>query len=508
MCNDYENGLIVNNIAVFGTASDVGKSVIATALCRIFRNAGVDVAPFKAQNMSNNSGVTPDGLEIGRAQVAQAEAARVVPSADMNPVLLKPNTDIGAQVVLQGRAVANRSAREYFGDTSRWREAAFESLRRLDAKHEMLVLEGAGSCAEMNLYERDFVNFKSAREADAAVILVADIDRGGVFAQVVGTMALLPEEDRARVAGVIVNRFRGDASLFLDGIRILEERSGVPVLGVVPYFRGFSIAAEDAVPLQSVVDPVGVPDSRKISIAVLYFPHISNFTDLSVFDHEERVEVHYLHRPRSLDGYQALVLPGSKNVRGDLHWLTDKGWATRIAAFRETGGVVVGICGGYQMLGRMVADPHGVEGEPGEDEGLGLLDVETELLREKTLCNASGVTCSGGLAVHGYEIHMGETRLCEGVDPFLKVDLRNNVEVSALDGAKSVDGKVFGTYFHGVFDGAVFREWFLKSLDAGYVPAAEPYDREQAYDLLADHVAEYLDMELLLSIAGHSEAVE
>ena len=226
----------MRNLAVFGTASDVGKSIVATALCRIFSNAGLDVAPFKAQNMSNNSGVTPDGLEIGRAQIVQAEAARVIPTADMNPVLLKPNTDTGAQVVLKGKAVANRSARDYFGNTEIWAEEAFDSLAKLRSRHELLVIEGAGSCAEMNLYERDFVNFRTAKQADAVVVLVADIDRGGVFAQVAGTLSVIPPEDKAFVKGVIVNRFRGDATLFDDGIRIIEELAGIPVLGVIPYF--------------------------------------------------------------------------------------------------------------------------------------------------------------------------------------------------------------------------------------------------------------------------------
>ena len=226
----------MRNLAVFGTASDVGKSIVATALCRIFSNAGLDVAPFKAQNMSNNSGVTPDGLEIGRAQIVQAEAARVIPTADMNPVLLKPNTDTGAQVVLKGKAVANRSARDYFGNTEIWAEEAFDSLAKLRSRHELLVIEGAGSCAEMNLYERDFVNFRTAKQADAVVVLVADIDRGGVFAQVAGTLSVIPPEDKAFVKGVIVNRFRGDATLFDDGIRIIEELAGIPVLCVLPYF--------------------------------------------------------------------------------------------------------------------------------------------------------------------------------------------------------------------------------------------------------------------------------
>ncbi|ACF46295.1 cobyric acid synthase CobQ [Prosthecochloris aestuarii DSM 271] len=490
----------MKNLAVFGTASDVGKSVIATALCRIFSNEGIDVAPFKAQNMSNNSGVTPDGFEIGRAQVVQAEAARVVPTADMNPVLLKPNTDTGAQVVLQGKAVANRSARDYFGNTRPWAEAAFESLRRLQAAHDMLVIEGAGSCAEMNLYDRDFVNFKTAEAADAPVILVADIDRGGVFAQVIGTVSVLPPEAKARISGVLVNRFRGDISLFEDGVRFLEEHSGIPVLGVVPFFRGFSIDSEDAVPLQTIVDPSGSPDPGKISIAVIYFPHISNFTDFAVLEREEGVELHYLHHAKALDGYQAVILPGSKNVRGDIEWLRQQGWESRLEDFRRNGGVIAGICGGYQMLGRSIADPYGVEGVPGRTAGLDLLPVETVLQQEKTLCNARGVMSGNGYSVHGYEIHMGETSCHGDALPLFDVTTRNGIAVSARDGVMTSDTKVFGTYFHGVFDAPLFRHWFFRQLSASYTPSERTEDRDEDYNRLARHVAAHLDLDKLYRI--------
>lgn len=492
----------MRSLAIFGTASDVGKSVVATALCRIFRNAGIDVAPFKAQNMSNNSGVTPGGFEIGRAQIVQAEAARVVPAADMNPVLLKPNTDTGAQVVLQGKAVVNRSAREYFGDTRPWAAAAFESLERLRSKHELLVIEGAGSCAEMNLYKRDFVNFRTAREADAPVVLVADIDRGGVFAQVVGTLAVLPEEDRKRVAGVIVNRFRGDASLFGEGIRIIEERAGIPVLGLIPYFRNISIDAEDAVPLQTIVDPAGSPDTEKISIAVIYFPHISNFTDFAVFDRDEQVEVHYRHYPKNLDGYQAVILPGSKNVRGDLDWTFAMGWDKRLTEYRENGGIIVGICGGYQMLGNTIADPYGIEGAAGKSRGLGFLDIDTVLEKEKKLYNTEGCLDGGAVRVQGYEIHMGETRRTGEGLPLFQVLSRNNAPADGDDGLMSPDGTVFGTYLHGVFDSLLFRQWFLRKLDPVHADGGLLYDRDREYDRLARHCEQHLDMEAIYGIIG------
>ena len=494
----------MTNIAVLGTASDVGKSIVATALCRIFSNAGIDVAPYKAQNMSNNSGVTPDGSEIGRAQIVQAIAARVTPHADMNPVLLKPNTDTGAQVVLQGKVCADKSAREYFGDTRRWAEAAFESLDRLAAKHELLVIEGAGSCAEMNLYQRDFVNFKTARRADAAVILVADIDRGGVFAQVAGTLSVIPPEDRALVKGVIINRFRGDTSLFEDGVNMLKSMTGVPVLGVMPWVKALAIDAEDAVPLSSVVDPKQEPPSaEKIGIAAIYFPHISNFTDLAPLERDASVELHYLHRVTSLDGYKALILPGSKNVRGDLAWLDTMGWRDEIEKFRKRGGVIVGFCGGYQMLGGSIADPHGVEGAPGQSAGLGLLPVTTLIERDKVLCNSFGTLAGSACAVGGYEIHMGRTELGPGASPLIAVTERNGVASSGFDGAASADGLVMGTYFHGFFDRADVRAWFLRQLDDGYEPPAGG-SADDPFELLAAHFSENLDLDKLFEIAGLS----
>lgn len=492
----------MRNLAVFGTASDVGKSIVATALCRIFSNAGIDVAPFKAQNMSNNSGVTPDGLEIGRAQIVQAEAARVVPTADMNPVLLKPNTDTGSQVVLQGRVAANRSAREYFGDTRVWAEAAFESLAKLQDEHEMLVIEGAGSCAEMNLYKRDFVNFRTAKEADAAVVLVADIDRGGVFAQIAGTLSVVPPEDRALVKGVIVNRFRGDATLFDDGVRIIEKLAGVPVLGVIPYFRGIAIDAEDAVPLQAVVDPAVPPDHSKISIAVIYFPHISNFTDFTVLDNHDEVEVHYLHHARHLKEYQAVILPGSKNVRGDLGWMFAGGWDERLNEFRTAGGTILGICGGYQMLGEVIEDPYGLEGAAGRSAALGFLPVETVLRQKKRLFNSKGCLLQEAVKVDGYEIHMGESRLVGDGKPLLQVSVRNNLPVGDNDGAMSPDGKVMGTYFHGIFDGKGFREWFLRLLDPRFETAASLPEKDIEYDRLAEHFERHLDMEAIYRIVN------
>ena len=487
-------------LAIFGTASDVGKSIVATALCRIFSNAGIDVAPYKAQNMSNNSGVTPDGFEIGRAQIAQAEAARVVPTADMNPVLLKPNSDTGAQVVLQGKVCTTETAKGYFMDTTIWAEAARESLERLMQQHELVVIEGAGSCAEMNLYDRDFVNFRTARLSGASVILVADIDRGGVFGQVVGTLAVLPHEDRALVKGVIINRFRGDIDLFRDGVEMLQSMTGIPVLGVIPFFREFTIDAEDAVPLSAKVDPAGGPEEGKIGVAAIYFPHISNFTDLSPLEHDPAVALHYLHYPRSLKGYKALILPGSKNVRGDLAWLYSLGWEREIRAFREDGGIIMGICGGYQMLGNSIADPHGVEGPAGKTPALSLLDVETVLEQDKCLANARGTIVGTTVEPSGYEIHMGRTVVSAACTPFINVSARNNCPENDLDGAVSVDGRVMGTYFHGLFDEPAARQWFLSLADPSYRPQKHEKGRQESYELLAAHFSSHLDLKKIFTI--------
>jgi len=499
-----EHATKYRSLAVFGTASDVGKSIVATALCRIFSNAGIDVAPYKAQNMSNNSGVTSDGLEIGRAQIAQAEAARVVPTADMNPVLLKPNSDTGAQVVLQGKACGTETAKGYFRDTTLWAEAARESLDRLMQRHELVVIEGAGSCAEMNLYDRDFVNMRTAKAADAAVILVADIDRGGVFAQVVGTLAVLPPEDRALVKGVIINRFRGDIDLFRDGVTMLESMTGVPVLGVIPYFRGFVIDAEDAVPLSAKVDPAGEPEAGKIGVAVIYYPHIANFTDLSPLEHDPSVVLHYLHHPKSLKGYRALILPGSKNVRGDFEWLQKLGWEDEIRAFREQGGIIMGICGGYQILGRSIADPHGIEGEAGVTGTLGMLEIETVLDPEKCLANTVGTINGTTVEAYGYEIHNGRSSVGADCHPFISVSTRNNRQECDSDGVVSSDGKVIGTYFHGIFDEPAVKEWFLTLLEPSWKPQRAEKGHQESYELLADHFRQHLDLKTLFNLVGVS----
>ncbi|MDF7799022.1 cobyric acid synthase [Pontiellaceae bacterium B1224] len=486
-------------IAFLGTGSDVGKSIVVTAIGRIFRNMGYSVAPYKAQNMSNNSYVTLEGGEMGRAQVVQAEACGVEPHTDMNPVLLKPNTDIGAQVVLQGKAIGHALAADYFKDTSKIRESAFQSLEKQKATYDLVVIEGAGSCGEVNLRSRDFVNFETAHAADAPVILVADIDRGGVFAQLIGTLQVISETDRKRVAGFIINKFRGDPSLFDDGIHYLEKETGLPVLGLIPYYRNIEIDSEDGLPLETGIDPPELPMPGKINIACIRLPHISNFTDFNPLIRNLSVRFHYLSKPRNLDGYDALLIPGTKNVRFDLQWLKDEGWEQPIKSFH---GQILGICGGYQMLGRVIQDPLGVEGEPGDSTGFGLLDVETVLEKEKILSRSQG-ELGDGTAIDGYEIHMGRTTLGPSAAPMIMVQSRNRVAESDSDGAVSNDWKVMGSYFHGLFDFPDFRNAYLKRLSADYqedIQAAAVF-KESQYDLLARHFEKHLDMEKLKEIA-------
>lgn len=488
-------------IALLGTGSDVGKSVVASALCRIFKNRGIKVAPYKAQNMSNNSYVTLEGGEMGRAQVVQAEACGIEPHTDMNPVLLKPNTDLGAQVVLQGHAIGNALASEYFRDTRYLFKKANESLVRLREKHELVIIEGAGSCAEVNLRSRDFVNFETAHAADAPVILIADIDRGGVFAQIVGSLAVIPERDRERVAGFIINKFRGDASLFDDGIRYLEAQTGLPVLGLIPYYRHIEIDPEDGMPLETIIDPPTRPLPGKINIAALRLPHISNFTDFNPLIRDEQVSFHYLSKPRSLDGYDALIIPGTKNVRFDLLWLKGTGWEKPILDFK---GHVLGVCGGYQMLGHWVHDPHGTEGEPGSTPGFGLLDLETTIEKEKMLSRSQGMLADG-TGIDGYEIHMGKTTLGNEATPMVVVQSRNRQTVKDTDGAVSPNGKIQGSYFHGLFDFPGFRNHYLQQLNPDY-PAEDTQVaaefKQTQYDLLAEHFEQHLDIAKLFEIAG------
>lgn len=488
-------------LAVFGTGSDVGKSVMVTGLCRILQRSGIRVTPFKAQNMSNNSGVTPEGLEMGRAQIVQAEAAGIPPHVDMNPILLKPTSEVGSQLVLLGEAQGNNTATEYHRRKAQLLETAMGALTRLRNDFEAVLLEGAGSCAEVNLADHDIVNFRMAEAADAPVVLTADIHRGGVFAQLVGTLACLPKHQQDRVVGFIVNRFRGDIRLFEDGVRWIEKKTGKPVFGVIPWYEDFVIEQEDSVVVERPL-PVDGAIVKGPAVAVIRIPHISNFTDFDPLSAVEGLEIFFLERPQDLSFFQAVVLPGSKNTRFDLQWLHDRGWSPELNRFIDNGGHILGICGGYQMMGRTVDDPEGLEGPVGSTPGLGLLPVETILKAPKTTTR-TGFSW-GDAPGSGYEIHMGQT-IRFGGRPLLDLKTRNRQPVNDTDGCVREDGRVVGTYVHGFFDSpGVTRKWLdLVGLgDLGVSGPHGPEIREAAYDQLADHMIRHADINAIAEVAG------
>ena len=417
-------------LAVLGTGSDVGKSIVTTALCRIFTNHGLRVAPFKAQNMSNNSGVTAEGLEMGRAQIVQAEAARLAPHVDMNPVLLKPVSDVGSQVVLNGVVWSDASAKSYYSRNEMLYSKCCAALDRLRGSHDVIVMEGAGSCAEVNLMHNDITNMRMAAYAGAPVILVADIDRGGVFAQVVGTLECLSVRQREQINGFVINRFRGDIDLFEDGVKWIENKTDKPVFGVLPWFSHFTIEAEDAVVIQKP-RPYIPACSGLPAVAVIKLPHISNFNDFDPLAQLDGLELAYLESRQPLDGFKAVILPGTKSTCSDLHWLHHTGWTETLKRFAADGGHILGICGGYQILGDHVHDPEGIEGRPGSIKGLSLLPVETELKAPKTttLTEFTWKNIQG----RGYEIHMGQTKLKAGTS-LLSVESRNRQTCQDRDG--------------------------------------------------------------------------
>ncbi|BEH11519.1 MULTISPECIES: cobyric acid synthase [Geobacter] len=499
------------SLMVVGTASDVGKSVVTAGICRIMKNRGFSVAPFKSQNMALNSAVTPEGGEIGRAQAVQAEACGIEPHTDMNPILLKPTTDCGSQVIVQGAVVGNMTVREYNDYKPSAFEKARESFGRLAAAHDLVVIEGAGSIAEINLKRHDIANLKVAEMAGCKALLVADIDRGGVFAQIVGTLELLEPHERERIAGVIINKFRGDASLLAPGIGFIEERTGVPVLGVVPCFSGFRLPEEDSVALEKRKAENGDrgPAAERLNIGVVKLSRISNYTDFDALEAEPDVQLTYVEGEEQLRGLDLLVIPGSKATTTDLFFLMERGLFPAIKSFT---GPIVGICGGYQMLGKRVADPHAVESDIREAEGLGLLDVVTVMLEQKSTHRAAAELlpsgflvaprCRGGLA--GYEIHLGETILGPSVRPFARITSRSGAPVEVLDGAVSSDGRVFGTYLHGIFDNAVFRTSFLNRLRKakGLAERRPGQGGDDPFNLLAAHLEKHLNIDRMLELCG------
>ena len=478
-----------NTLMIQGTTSDAGKSVMVAGLCRLLARRGVKVAPFKPQNMALNSAVTVDGGEIGRAQAVQAQAAFLEPHTDMNPVLLKPNTDIGAQVIIHGKALTNMDARTYHDYKPVAMRAVLESYERLRAAYEVILVEGAGSPAEINLRDKDIANMGFAEAVDCPVWLVGDIDRGGVFAHLYGTLALLTPSEQARITGLIINRFRGDVSLLTPGLDWLTQETGKPVLGVLPYLQGLHLEAEDALPRELDI----TRDAERLRVAVPVLARISNHTDLDPLRLHPQVEVRWVRAGEALPPSDLIILPGSKSTRSDLQRLREQGWDAALQRHLRYGGKVIGICGGFQMLGRWVHDPAGLEGEPGRSPGLGLLDFETTLEPEKQLRRVAGHLTLDHAEVTGYEIHAGVS-----TGPALDHPAAWLSE-GRPDGALSDDGQILGAYLHGLFDAAPARDALLRW--AGLAVRATPdyrQLREDGINRLADAIEAHLDFGTLL----------
>lgn len=504
-------------IMVLGTGSHVGKSLITAALCRAFSRAGFRVAPFKAQNMSLNSAATPEGLEIGRAQALQAEAAGISASVHMNPVLLKPSSDTASQVIVRGKIFAQFSAEDYF---ERRNEEFFPLVREsydiLAAQYELIILEGAGSPAEINLKDRDIVNLRMAQLAAAHCILVGDIDRGGVFASIYGTLALLDPAERDLIDGFVINKFRGDIRLLEPGIRQLEERVGKPCLGIIPYLPSLRLDEEDSVSLESTQQMRWENDNspeRRLRIGIVRFPFISNFTDFDPLLAEPSVAARFCHTPEELKAADLIILPGSKQTVSDLRWMRDSGLAETILALSDYV-LLFGICGGMQMLGVAIEDPHGVE-MGGTEQALGLLPIRTRLNPEKITRQAAGELLVPRLfgqsfesaGVEGYEIHVGETDYLEQALPFSRITRKGETRSVVLDGCVSSNGRIAGTYLHGIFHQDTFRHAFLGAARSacGLAPAemlAWKQLRESEFDLLAQTVSNSVDLSRLLGLVG------
>lgn len=494
--------MTAKKIMVQGTMSNSGKSFLAAALCRIFHQDGYSVAPFKSQNMALNSYITRDGLEIGRAQVMQAEAAGIEPTVDMNPILLKPTSQMGSQVIVNGEVAGNWKAMDYYRQKPKFIPVIREAFSRLESRHDIIVLEGAGSPAEINLKENDIVNMGMAKIAGAPVLLVGDIDRGGVFASLYGTVALLEPEERAMIKGLVINKFRGDKKILEPGLKMIEERLGIPVTGVIP-MEYIDLDDEDSL-AERLDRPDGLARDDELDIAVIHLPHISNFTDFNVLERQAGVALRYVKRAENLRNPDLVILPGTKNTMADLTWMRESGMEAAVLQLAKREVPVIGICGGYQMLGRRLRDPGGVEGG-GTMRGMGLLDAETTFAGQKTRTRISGRLTGesrmfagyGGGPITGYEIHMGVTepsgtaiRLSDG----------------RLDGMESDDGLVFGSYLHGLFDNEELTAALLGRLAAkkgieldASRESLKDY-KERQYDRLADLVRRSLDMEQVYRI--------
>lgn len=478
-----------DSLMIQGTGSNVGKSMLVAGLCRAMRRRGLRVLPFKPQNMSNNAAVTKDGGEIGRAQALQALACGVLPRVDMNPVLLKPETEVGSQVIVQGKRLTTVAAREYAALKPTLMSAVLESFERLKVEADIVLIEGAGSPAEINLREGDIANMGFAQAAKVPVILAGDIDRGGVIAQLVGTHAVLPEQDRNLIKGFLVNKFRGDPTLFDDGLREIETRTGWQNFGVAPWFSPANrLPAEDALDISSA-------GNGPIKIAVPMFSRIANFDDLDPLKLEPSITLIMVKPGEPLPGdANLIILPGTKSTIGDLKFLRAQGWDIDLQAHLRRGGRVMGICGGYQMLGQIINDPKGIEGAAGKVDGLGLLNVETEMTPQKRLARITGTDIASGTDITGYEIHIGHTKGPDCDRPILRID-------NKAEGASSPNGLVAGCYIHGIFSSDTYRAAFLKSLGAPASSTTYSNEVELTLDALADHLEEHLNIDEMISMA-------
>jgi adenosylcobyric acid synthase len=486
--------MTAKTIMLQGTGSDVGKSLIAAGLCRAFVNQGLKVAPFKPQNMSNNAAVTADGGEIGRAQALQARASKIPASIHMNPVLLKPETTTGAQVVIHGKAETTLTARQYFKSRQQYLPAILDSFRQLTSQNDLVIIEGAGSPAEINLRNGDIANMGFAEAANIPVLLIGDIHRGGVIAAIAGTFQIISDKDAGRIKAHIINNFHGDIALFDEGRMILEEATGTPCLGIIPHFADAAkLPAEDAVAL----DKATTVGNGKLHICVPRLSRIANFDDLDPLKQEDNIRIDIIQPgtpvPASCD---LMIIPGSKSTIADMKFIRQQGWDIDILAHARRGGHVLGLCGGFQMLGNTIADPDGVEGSPETVAGLGLLDITTTLTGDKTLTNVSGNHCQTGSPLSGYEIHIGQTTGPDCARPFARIQ-------GKPEGASN--GNITGTYLHGCFSADAFRARFLESL--GAPPGDNTYDTsiETTLDGLAEHLAEHLDLEQILAIASQPQ---
>lgn len=488
------------SIMLQGTASSVGKSILTAALCRIFKQDGYRVCPYKSQNMSLNSYITKDGKEMGRAQVLQAYAAGLEPEAYMNPILLKPTSDKKCQIIVNGNVYGNSTAMEYHNLKTEFKGMLKTQFDELSKNFDIMVIEGAGSPAEINLRERDIVNMGFAELVDAPVLLVGDIDKGGVFAALAGTMLLLKDEEKKRVKGTIINKFRGDVEILKPGLKMLEDIINIDCLGVIPYFN-----------LQLEDEDGAVEFNRKnksaIDIAVIKLPHISNFTDFDALKIEEDISVRFISKPEEFGKPDVLIIPGSKNTIDDLLHVRNIKLENSIKEFAKSGGLTIGICGGYQMLGKTIKDPYGIESSLTEIQGMDLLDIDTILEKEKVTTKIKGKNLKNGYDIYGYEIHMGICEYGSTAVPLFEINEKNQEKVQQKDGAIGINENVLGTYIHGIFDSVNFRQTVLNNIrkEKGLKEKISPvYEnvRERELDKLADIVRKNIDMEKIYKIIG------